>query len=295
MPSARRYYVVEVAGALQSFLGVLAAGGSANTVKSYSSDLRQLVSLMTDSDKFHANDLSESIIRDYLRRFGISPRTRARKLCAVRAFTAFLLEIEAIEADPALAIEAPIKRFKLPKDLSPEQTSQLIETYLGKSPLRDRAILELLYGAGLRAAEVVAIDLADIDFTDNSIRVSGKGRKERIVVFGQFAADAIRNFVSEERGESSSPALFVGSKGRITTRTVQRVVERRRALADLPQDASPHSLRHSFATHLLNGGADLKTVQQLLGHSSLGTTEVYTAVSIERLREVVAKKHPRGR
>lgn len=285
----------EVAAALDRFLGALSSGGSSNTVRSYGTDLRQLVGVMSDSVKSSANDLTESVIRDYLRKFGKTPRTRARKLCAVRAFTAFLLEIEAIDIDPALGIEAPIKRSKLPKDLSPEQAEQLVETYLGKTPLRDRAILELLYGAGLRAAEVVAIDTHDFDFAEKTLRVRGKGRKERIVVFGEPAAEAIQSYMDSEREASQSPALFTGEKGRLSTRTVQRIVERRRALAGLPHDASPHSLRHSFATHLLNAGADLKTVQQLLGHASLGTTEVYTGVSIERLREVVAKKHPRGR
>lgn len=142
---------------------------------------------------------------------------------------------------------------------------------------------------------MVGIDVRDIDFADNSLLVRGKGRKERIVVFGEPAAEAIQNFMSDERGATDSLALFSSENGRLSTRTVQRIVERRRAIAGLPGDASPHSLRHSFATHLLNGGADLKTVQQLLGHASLGTTEVYTGVSIERLREVVAKKHPRGR
>jgi len=287
--------VTEIGEALSRFLDALSSGGSGNTVKSYGSDLRQLEGVMTNSSKLSMKDLDESVIRDYLRKFGKSPRTRARKLCAVRAFTNFLLEIEAVEIDPAIGIEAPIKRSKLPKDLSPEQTAQLIETYLGKSPLRDRAVLELLYGAGLRAAEVVAIDIRDFDFGDRSLLVRGKGRKERLVIFGEPAAEAIQSYISNERPALDSSALFATEKGRLTTRTVQRIVERRRALAGLPHDASPHSLRHSFATHLLNGGADLKTVQQLLGHASLGTTEVYTGVSIERLREVVAKKHPRGR
>jgi integrase/recombinase XerC len=287
--------VTEVVATLNRFLDALSTGGSENTVKSYGADLRQLVGVMTDSSMSTVKDLTESVIRDYLRKFGKTPRTRARKLCAVRAFTAFLLEIEAMKVDPALGIEAPIKRTKLPKDLSPEQTAQLIETCLGKSPLRDRAILELLYGAGLRAAEVVAIDIKEFDFAEQSLLVRGKGRKERVVIFGEPAAEAIQSYMANERPALDSPALFATDKGRLTTRTVQRIVERRRALAGLPHDASPHSLRHSFATHLLNGGADLKTVQQLLGHASLGTTEVYTGVSIERLREVVAKKHPRGR
>ncbi|MDQ2985603.1 MAG: tyrosine recombinase XerC [Armatimonadota bacterium] len=281
-----------IGDAVASFVETLKAGSSPHTVRSYGSDLRQLVAMAPEST---AGGLNESSIRSYLRKHGSTPRTRARKLCAVRAFTDFLVETGILGSDPAIGIEAPITRSRLPKDLSPEQTELLVECALGKTPLRDRAVLELLYGAGLRAAEVVAIDLRDFDFGARTLMVRGKGRKERVVVFGEPAAEAIDHYMRSER-PGDGEALFVGeSGGRLSTRTIQRIVERRRALAGLPVDATPHSLRHSFATHLLNGGADLKTVQQLLGHESLGTTEVYTSISIERLREVVAKKHPRGR
>jgi site-specific recombinase XerD len=283
---------VDLAAAVDRFLETLAAGASSHTVRSYGSDLRQLVSVVGKSD---AKELQESALREYLRKFGGTPRTRARKLCAVRAFTKFLIEVGVLTSDPAVGIEAPIKRSRLPKDLSPEQAEALVTAEMGETPLRDQAVLELLYGAGLRASEVVAVDLPDLDFKSRTLKVRGKGRKERIVVFGEEAAEAISRYVETER-RGGSPALFVGlGGGRLSTRTVQRIVERRRALAGLPEDASPHSLRHSFATHMLTGGADLKTVQQLLGHESLGTTQVYTSVSIERLRDVVAKKHPRGK
>lgn len=283
---------MDLSAAVERFLQTLAAGASPHTVRSYGSDLRQLASI---ADKFQAEELNESIIRDYLRKHGSSPRTRARKLCAVRSFTGFLIEVGLLGADPAVAIEAPIKRTRLPKDLSPGQAMELMEVEVGKAPLRDQAILELLYGAGLRASEVVGIQLNDVDLGSRTVRVRGKGRKDRIVVFGEPAGDAIERYIEGERPLEGG-SLFVGAAGKsLSTRTVQRIVERRRALAGLPNDASPHSLRHSFATHMLTGGADLKTVQQLLGHESLGTTQVYTSVSIERLRDVVAKKHPRGK
>lgn len=283
---------MKLSAAVDRFLETLAAGSSNHTVRSYGSDLRQLVKV---SDNVVAENLNESLIREYLRKHGSTPRTRARKLCAVRAFTRFLIEVGVLTTDPAIGIEAPIKRTGLPKDLSPEQAEALVAAELGATPLRDQAVLELLYGAGLRASEVVSIDVGDLDLSSRLLKIRGKGRKERMVVFGDPAAEAIARYLDAERGAGGA-ALFLGSGGgRLSTRTVQRIVERRRALAGLPEDASPHSLRHSFATHLLTGGADLKTVQQLLGHESLGTTQVYTSVSIERLRDVVAKKHPRGK
>jgi integrase/recombinase XerC len=197
-------------------------------------------------------------------------------------------------ADVAEGIEAPFRRRGLPKDISPAQAEELMESQVGNAPLRDRAILELLYGTGVRAAEVVGTNLDDVDFPTQTMRVRGKGNKERIVVFGEPCAAALSDYISSERGPGD--ALFTGQSGkRISARTIQRIIERRRGLVGLSDDATPHSLRHSFATHLLNGGADLKTVQQLLGHESLTTTQVYTHVSVERLRDVVAKKHPKGR
>jgi integrase/recombinase XerC len=283
---------MNLSAAIDRFLQSLSAGSSPHTVRSYGSDLKQLASI---ADNLPAENLNETAIREFLRKFGGTPRTRARKLCAVRAFVGFLVDVGVLSTDPTAGIEAPIKRTRLPKDLSPEQAFDLLESDLGKSPKRDRAVLELLYGAGLRASEVVGIDLRDLDPASQTLAVRGKGRKERMVVYGEPAADALDAYIQSERRQGGE-ALFVNSKGgRLTSRTVQRIVERRRALVGLPADASPHSLRHSFATHLLTGGADLKTVQQLLGHESLGTTQVYTSVSIERLRDVVAKKHPRGK
>lgn len=282
---------MDLRAAVRRFLDTLSSGASDNTVRSYGTDLAQLATVIEN----RGGALTDEGIRDFLRKHGRTPRTRARKLSAVRSFCKFLKDVGLMDADPSAAIDAPILGKSLPKDLSPQQVAELVEANLGKTPLRDQAILELLYGAGLRAAEVVAINLADIDIQGRSVLVRGKGRKERLAVFGEQAADVIQAYLADER-PTGKEALFVNSKGgRLTTRTVQRIVERRRALAGLPKDATPHSLRHSFATHMLNGGADLKTIQQLLGHESLATTQVYTGVSIERLREVVAKRHPRGR
>jgi len=193
-------------------------------------------------------------------------------------------------------MDAPIRRQRLPKDIPPEQAIELVSLFHGKHPFRDQAVLELLYGAGLRASEVVRINIQDLDLKEKCVHVHGKGSKERIAIFGEPCAQAIANYLLYERKNAASPALFVNDrKKRLSQRTVQRIVERRRALVGLSREVTPHSLRHSFATHMLTGGADLKTVQQLLGHESLETTQVYTHVSIEQLREVVAKKHPRGK
>lgn len=284
-----------VEDAIQRFLKQFAAGRSAHTLRAYATDLRQLAHVCAEHGVEDARVLSGREIRLFLRQFGSSPVTRARKLCAVRAFTRWLVRSGMLEDDPSLAISAPAKPKRLPKDLSVEEAAELVTCALGPTPFRDQAILELLYGAGLRASEVVGINLEDIDLKSGEVRVRGKGMKDRVALFGEPCANAIRAWLRHERPTTSSSALFVNRRGgRLTTRTLQNIVLRRRRLLGLGEPVTPHSLRHSFATHLLNGGADLRTVQQLLGHESLATTQVYTHVSIERLKEVVRERHPRS-
>ncbi len=285
-----------VAEAIEKFLKQFAAGRSAHTVRAYGSDLRQLAQVCDENGVDDARLLSGREIRLFLRQFGASPVTRARKLCAVRAFTRWLVRSGDLEENPSLEISAPAKPKRLPKDLSVEQAAELVSCAYGPTPFRDQAILELLYGAGLRASEVVGINLEDVDLKSGEVRVRGKGMKDRVALFGDPCASAIRAWLKHERPTTSSPALFVNRRGgRLTTRTLQNIVQRRRRLLGLGEPITPHSLRHTFATHLLNGGADLKTVQQLLGHESLATTQVYTHVSIERLKEVVRARHPRSK
>ncbi|MER3412757.1 MAG: hypothetical protein C4341_00670 [Armatimonadota bacterium] len=285
-----------VSEAIDKFLKQFAAGRSAHTLRAYGADLRQLEQVCEQGGVRDARLLSGREIRLFLRQFGSSPVTRARKLCAVRAFTRWLLRSGVLEEDPSLAISAPAKPRRLPKDLSVEQAAELVSCAHGSTPFRDQAILELLYGAGLRASEVVGINVEDVDLRAGEVRVRGKGMKDRVALFGEPCANALQAWLKHERPTTSSPALFVNRRGgRLTTRTVQNIVVRRRRLLGLGEPVTPHSLRHSFATHLLNGGADLKTVQQLLGHESLATTQVYTHVSIERLKEVVRDRHPRSR
>lgn len=279
--------------AIQAFLDQAGARGSAHTVRSYGADLAQL-SVVTDG-RF---DLSEPILRRYLREYGTTPITRARKLSCLRSFVKYCRSAGWIETDPTEGLEAPYRRRDLPKSLSQGQAEGLLDSDVeSKTPMRDRAMLELAYASGLRASEIVGVDVRDLDFKTGRLVVLGKGNKERVVLFGEACAWAIREYLKGERVAAiGSDALFTNEKGgRLTTRTLQNVVRRWARAVGLPEDVSPHTLRHSFATHLLDGGADLKSVQQLLGHENLATTQIYTHVSIDRLRDSVAKAHPRGK
>lgn len=278
--------------AIQAFLDHLAARRSPHTVRSYGSDLAQLSSFL--AGEF---DLDPGRLRLYLRKFGSTPVTRARKLSSLRSFVKYLKQTGRLDHDPTEALEAPIRRKSLPKALSEEQTGELLDQpEAGRTPRRDRALLELMYAAGLRASEVVGIDLGDVDYAESAVLVRGKGNKERIALFGGACAHALRDYVEQERTTPTAGApLFTNDKGRrLTSRTVQNVVKRWARWAGLSPEVSPHTLRHSFATHLLDHGADLKSVQQLLGHESLATTQIYTHLSIERLRKTVEDAHPRS-
>jgi len=280
-------------GLIQQFLDHLAARRSLNTVRSYGSDLAQLSAFT--GGQF---DLSVELLRGYLRKAAPTPVTRARKLSTLRSFVKFLKSAGVLTSDPTEILEAPFRRKKLPKALSKTQAGEMLDQEdAGRTPLRDRALLELMYSAGLRVSELVGVNLTDIDFKERTLLVRGKGNKERIAMFGRTATTALRDYMAQERTEpSAGNGLFTNLKGgRITTRTVQNVVKRWALRAGLPPETSPHTLRHSFATHLLDGGADLKSVQQLLGHESLATTEIYTHVSIERLKATVDQAHPKSK
>lgn len=280
-------------GWIQQFLDNLAVRRSAQTVRAYGSDLAQLAS-MTGGDV----RLEPELLRTYLRQYGTTPVTRARKLSTLRTFCKFLLAKKVLAKDPTILLEAPIRRKRLPKALSPLQTSDLLDQEpTTKSPTRDVAVLELLYSAGLRASEVVGVNLSDLDMRSEQVRIRGKGNKDRVAVFGPACREAIEAYLATERTEplNGDPLLTNDKGGRLTTRTVQNIVKRWALAAGLPPGTTPHTLRHSFATHLLDGGADLKTVQQLLGHESLATTQIYTHLSVERLRETVEKAHPKSK
>ncbi|MCH7904455.1 MAG: tyrosine recombinase XerC [Armatimonadetes bacterium] len=277
---------------IQAFLDHLAAIRSPATVRAYGSDLSQLAASLD------GEDMSAESLRRFLRKYGGKPGTRSRKLATVRAFVRYLRSIEVLAFDPTETLEAPYKRRKLPTVLSQHQAEELLSNKpAGQSPLRDQAILEVLYASGLRAAELVTIQTVDLDLNEQIIRVVGKGNKERVALFGEACRDSLQRYIESERVPAKDrEPLFTNRSGRaLTTRSIQNIVKRFARSAGLPSDVSPHTLRHSFATHLLDGGADLKTVQQLLGHEDVATTQIYTHISIERLREAVQKAHPKSK
>lgn len=279
---------------IQEFLDMLAAKRSSHTVRSYGVDLAQLAAHL-DGDLSRMTPVG---LRGFLRKYAPEPITRARKLSSLKTFVKFLRQTGRIALDPTESLEAPIQRRNLPKGLSKGEIDRLLDQLMeGRTPLRDRAMLELIYSSGLRASEVVGINLSDIDFTAGSLLVRGKGNKERIALFGDTCRSVLLDYIA---GERTPPALdnplFTNGNGmRLTTRSLQTVVKKWAKTAGLDPNVSPHTLRHSFATHLLDGGADLKSVQQLLGHESLATTQIYTHVSIERLKETVRTAHPKSK
>jgi site-specific recombinase XerD len=232
---------------------------------------------------------------------GAAPATVARKLAALRGLYGFLVRTERAGQNPAELVSSPKRSEKLPKVLSAEQMRSLLERVPAHTPLelRDRAMLELAYSCGLRCEEIVNLDMGALDFETEQLRVLGKGSKERLLPVGEPAQRALRRYL--ERGRRAlatdprEPALFLSKSGR---RLSNSDVTRRLGLwareAALAAGVSPHSLRHSFATHLLEGGADLRTIQELLGHASISTTQVYTRVDAARLRDTYAASHPRA-
>ena len=270
--------------AIDGFLTHLASRRSANTARAYAADLAPL--------RGGALPLTTERLRLLLRAAAPHPATRARKLSTLRAFARYLVAQGVQKDDPTERLEPPLRRRPLPKGVSAPEAADLLAT---PALPRDRALLELLYGAGLRVSEAAGLDLPDLDLESRTARVTGKGAKERMVVFGVPCVLAIRAYLAERVPPQAGSPLFTNARGgRLTVRSMHTIVARAAQAAGLPP-LSPHGLRHAFATHLLDGGADLKSVQQLLGHESLATTQVYTHVSVERLRAAVSAAHPRAK
>lgn len=288
---------------------------SAHTLRNYSSDLEQFVDFLAPVDQKtkkrnlpSVNEIDHLTIREWLATLHSAQKKKAsiaRKLATLRTFFQFLVREGVLELNPAKLVSTPKLEKKLPKHLSIEEAIRFIEspdleTDLGK---RDRAMLELMYATGVRVAELTTLNIADVDFRNQLARVTGKRRKQRIVPFGEPAGEAIRNYLEvRDRflsnaaiSEREDEALFLNYQGtRITTRSVGRMVEKYIRLCAGMHNISPHALRHSFATHLLDSGADLRDIQELLGHARLSTTQVYTHVSMEKLIEVYDKAHPKA-
>lgn len=237
----------------------------------------------------------------YLRAEGLAKASIGRHLSALRTFFAFLKREGLVAANPAKAIATPRQDHALPRTLSVTEAGAVVEAKGREGPLgaRDRALLELLYATGLRVSELVGLKLDDVDFAARQVRTIGKGRKERIVPFGRAAADAVKAWLrarARMRPSTRDAAfLFLNARaGRLTDRSARRILDRAVFAADVGRHVSPHALRHSFATHLLAAGADLRSIQELLGHASLSTTQKYTHLDAERLLEVYRKSHPKA-
>jgi site-specific recombinase XerD len=220
----------------------------------------------------------------------------SRKLASIRSFFSYLHKEGYVRKNPAKLVSSPKIPKTLPKFLTVDETFSLMEAPKGDSFIltRDKAIIELLYSSGLRVSELTLLDIGDLDIKESLIRVKGKGRKERIIPVGSKAMNAIKNYLPEKISlKKKSPALFLNNRGgRLTQRSIRRILVRYSRIIGLKGSPSPHTLRHTFATHLLHGGADLRTIQELLGHSSLSTTQKYTHVDIAHLAEVYDNAHP---
>ena len=288
-------------GYVDSFIMTLrASGASEKTVVSYAGDLRQFIDFLGEG--FTWGMVSKIDLRrflSHLNREGYAKTTVSRKISCLRSFFNHLIRCEALTVNPALSIELPRKAKPLPLFLYPEEILSLLNS-LDSEPLglRDRALLELLYATGCRASEIVSINVEGIDWYGYTIKVAGKGNKERLVHFGSQAALALKTYLTDGRpclSKVASKSLFLNYRGTaLSQRSVGRIVDKHVQRAALNAGISPHSLRHSFATHLLDNGADLRTVQELLGHVNLSTTQIYTHVSSERLKAVYARSHPRA-
>ncbi|HUQ31851.1 MAG TPA: tyrosine recombinase XerC [Pyrinomonadaceae bacterium] len=288
---------------------------SEHTLRNYMSDLMQFYDNLAPADpqtgarrEVDVRRIDHITIREWLSSLHAAQKKKtsvARKLAALRTFFQFLVREGVVELNPAKLVSTPRLEKKLPVHLSVEDAIRFIETPdtatdLGK---RDRAILELLYGTGVRVSELTKLDLRDVDFKEKLIRVMGKRRKQRIVPFGDPALHALLNYLAVRNAflqnapleERESEAVFLNYQGtRITTRSVGRMVDKYIQICAGIHNISPHALRHSFATHLLDSGADLRDIQELLGHARLSTTQIYTHVSMEKLIEVYDKSHPKA-
>ena len=285
---------------LEGFLALLAARRSPRTVDAYRRDLGRLAEHL--DRPLGAATVEE--LEEYtagLRADGLSPATIARRTAAARSFFRHLQLMGTRTDNPAAAVALPRRTRTLPRTLSPGEAERLIAAANGVAPraLRDRALVELLYGAGLRVSEAVGLEKNGVDLDDRLVRVIGKGDKERVVPVGRQAVEALRRYLARGRpylDRRHRPELFLNARGGPLTRSGAFLVLRRlAAVAGLePDRVHPHLLRHSFATHLLEGGADLRVIQELLGHSSLSTTQVYSHVDGRRLRKVYDRAHPRS-
>lgn len=291
---------------LKRFLRYLQASRNASpyTLKNYGTDIGQFLDYCREIGVSSLEQVDRSLLRGYLASLdavGYAKASIARRLAELRSFGDFLLLEQVLERNPFRLVSAPRAPRRLPQYLTVAEVEALLAVPDTATPrgLRDRAMIEVLYGAGLRVSELVGLNVRDVDLDRAEARVLGKGAKERIGLLGQWAVGAVRAYLRHGRPEllrkTATNALWLNHRGgRLTVRGVTMILTRMGELAGVRTHVSPHVLRHSFATHLLDGGADLRVVQDLLGHADLATTQIYTHVSQSRAREVYVRAHPRA-
>jgi integrase/recombinase XerC len=286
---------------------------SPHTLRAYEGDLLRFLAFLVEflgkeAGAIRPEDVDPLAVRSFLAaltRQGLGKRSQGRTLSAVRSLFRFACREGTLEANPAQSVRTPKYPKKLPRHLRPGEVENLLEApAAGDGPLalRDRALLELLYATGLRVGELVSLDWSAVDLSARVLRVMGKGRKERMVPFGRPAADALRSWLAVWEAvrapralEDGEPVFLNRSGGRLSDRSVRNVIDKWVSGSAVARGVHPHTLRHTFATHLLENGADLRTIQELLGHSSLSTTQKYTHLEVERLLAVYRDAHPRAR
>ncbi len=291
----------EPGGAVAAFLRYLVAerGASEHTVRSYRADLLDCVAFLNRRGLGPLTDADARVLRGYLADLharGLARTSIARRLATLRSFFRFLVRRGRARVNPAREVRTPSLPGRLPAHLPIDQSEALFRQPFGddETSRRDRAILEALYASGVRVAELSGLDVEDVDLREGSVRVLGKGKKERIVPLGTKAVQALRAYLGARAG-ARGPLFRNPRGGRLTVRSLHRIVRDRARAAGLAGRVTPHTLRHTFATHLLDAGADLRLIQELLGHARLTTTQRYTHVSADRLAKVYDAAHPRAR
>jgi integrase/recombinase XerD len=306
--------VNDVQRAVRTYLDHLTVekGLAANTLTSYRRDLRRYRAFLEQQGVTDLDAVTEATVTSFLVRLRegdadhppLGASSAARTVVAVRGFHKFAVSDGLAQTDPAAAVKPPSPAKRLPKALPLSEVEAILDA--AGSPgttlaLRDRALLEVLYGTGARISEATGLDVDDLDQHDGTVLLRGKGGKERLVPVGSFAREAVDAYLVRGRPElvatgKGTPALFLNSRGgRLSRQSAWAILVKAAERAGVTREVSPHTLRHSFATHLLDGGADVRVVQELLGHASVTTTQVYTLVTVDNLREVFATAHPRAR
>ncbi len=270
---------------------------SHHTLYNYRIDLKEFLGFLQERGPKEVDYLRLRLYLTHLKEKNLSRKSVARKLSCLRSFYRFLYREGEIKRNPTIGILTPKQERKLPLFLNEPEVDKLLDVSFSDdwTGLRDRALLETLYSSGMRVGELVGLEISSIDFFSGYAKLRGKGKKERIVPVTETALRAIRDYLKARPATKSPKGVFLSKRGtRLTTRSVARILDKYVRLASIQKKISPHVLRHSFATHLLDRGADLRAVQELLGHANLSTTQVYTHVTMERLKDAYDKAHPRA-